>query len=1186
MLGRNNALAHMLVSTRIVLILILLMGALGVTPAYANADTTGKAIDLVAQADCEPGMGWMWTNGPWEPEVAAHAQGKLHQNGIEANVEARSYGETDSCGNYHHHGIDFNVKLSAALERSPQAQQVLRDKVLPVLMELGKPNLGNVRLFSADGEAIPMETQSQMPSVQTAEAMSLPGDPITKKVYVLIYNPTMSNGQTLVEYMHWNDPATITQQTVDFFSQATNNKINYSVVYTTIVNGWPELVDGFTYTEQEYLAVWANPSLHHEPQGVNYNKIITSPQFDICGKLNRGEIDELWMYGGPWFGYYESRLVGPGAYPYNSPPIDGVHNCNRIMPIMGPSYERTVNEAVHNFTHRTEDTMKKVYGSWQQNNTSHNWNKFGLVKVQSPSYSYGGCGSSHYPVNGVAAYDYTNPVSVLSNCDDFANYPNLSDPLVVSQPVSCTGWGCLEINYYRYWFGHMPAFLGCGPDNIANDWWKYLANPGAAINPSYACQADMRMISGNVGAGNTILSYTDGTAKQVTTDSNGNYFLMVSNHWSGTLTPAKAGYAFTPAAKEYADVQSDLNLQDYTAQSTGTPAYYVNIATGNNSNSCVSAAAPCRNIQETINKASSGDTIYVAGGTYQFSTNDVPGVVVINKDLTLSGGWNSDFTAQNATSIIDGQNINNGILLNWGTVVVDNFVITNAISWNSGAIYIVNGNFTLTRSTLRNNTATNNGAGIFLDNGVLNVINSTISGNRANSQGGGIYLANNSGAVANIQNSTIAYNSATAGGGIARATGTYHLSNTIIANNSITSKSGVDCYGTIATASFNIIKTATGCSITSGANNLFVNPMIESTLTGIMPVHMLLQGSPAINAGTATGCPATDQLGTTRPQGNSCDIGAIEYVAPVGDLTPPTVASVTRADANPTTGPEVGFTVTFSEAVTGVDTGDFALTTSGISGASIVSLSGSNSVYSVRVNTGTGNGTLRLDVVDNDSIIDAASNPLGGLGAANGNFTSGESYTVSTPSNGTLTLNSVAADDGWILESTESSNLGGSINTNANTIDVGDDKANKQYLGILHFDTSSLPDNAVITSVTLRVQRQGITGTDPFTTHGSLVLDVQKPYFGTTAALLVSDFESLAGQSVVSTFDPIPANNWYSAIVDSAGYAYIDMTGTTQFRLRFTMDDDNDRRADFIKFFSGNATAASRPQLIIEYYIP
>jgi hypothetical protein len=39
----------------------------------------------------------------------------------------------------------------------------------------------------------------------------------------------------------------------------------------------------------------------------------------------------------------------------------------------------------------------------------------------------------------------------------------------------------------------------------------------------------------------------------------------------------------------------------------------------------------------------------------------------------------------------------------------------------------------------------------------------------------------------------------------------------------------------------------------------------------------LLPGSPAIDAGSAGGAPATDQRGVTRPQGPGVDIGAFEY---------------------------------------------------------------------------------------------------------------------------------------------------------------------------------------------------------------------------------------------------------------------------------------------------------------------
>jgi parallel beta-helix repeat protein len=103
----------------------------------------------------------------------------------------------------------------------------------------------------------------------------------------------------------------------------------------------------------------------------------------------------------------------------------------------------------------------------------------------------------------------------------------------------------------------------------------------------------------------------------------------------------------------------------------------------------------------------------------------------------------------------------------------------------------------------------------------------------------------------------------------------------------------------------------------------------------------------------------------------------------------PYVVSITRTDASPTSALSVDFTVTFSEDVIDVDVDDFALTTTGVTGASITGVSGSDATYTVTVNTGSGNGTIRLDVPETASIADLSGNPLGDLP-----FTSGEVYTV------------------------------------------------------------------------------------------------------------------------------------------------------------------------------------------------
>jgi hypothetical protein len=90
----------------------------------------------------------------------------------------------------------------------------------------------------------------------------------------------------------------------------------------------------------------------------------------------------------------------------------------------------------------------------------------------------------------------------------------------------------------------------------------------------------------------------------------------------------------------------------------------------------------------------------------------------------------------------------------------------------------------------------------------------------------------------------------------------------------------------------------------------------------------------------------------------------------------------------------VAYLVTFSKPVTGVDVADFTLTLSGVTGASITGVSGSGSVYTVTVTTGSGIGTIRLNVVDNDTILDGASSPLGGVGSGNGDFIGAQIYTI------------------------------------------------------------------------------------------------------------------------------------------------------------------------------------------------
>ncbi len=307
----------------------------------------------------------------------------------------------------------------------------------------------------------------------------------------------------------------------------------------------------------------------------------------------------------------------------------------------------------------------------------------------------------------------------------------------------------------------------------------------------------------------------------------------------------------------------------------------------------------------------------------------------------------------------------------------------------------------------------------------------------------------------------------------------------------------------------------------------------------------------------------------------------------------PSVSSIIRMDANPSSAQSVSYRVTFSESVTGVDINDFVLNQSGISGASLIAVNGSGNTYAITVGTGSGSGTLRLDLIDNDGILDSGNNSLGGVGAGNGNFTTGETYNINktTVTYSSETFRSGGSNDGWVLESNENSNVGGSVNATAKVFNLGDNAQDAQYRAILHFPTQSLPDNAVVTRVILTIKKQGLAGTDPFATHQNIQIDIATGNFGFDSylgslALQPLDFQAPSTLDAVGTIQNNPVGGVYWSLLNGDANRFINLKGVTQLRLLFQLDDNDDLGDDFIKFYSGDATELTdRPHLQIEYYV-
>jgi hypothetical protein len=186
----------------------------------------------------------------------------------------------------------------------------------------------------------------------------------------------------------------------------------------------------------------------------------------------------------------------------------------------------------------------------------------------------------------------------------------------------------------------------------------------------------------------------------------------------------------------------------------------------------------------------------------------------------------------------------------------------------------------------------------------------------------------------------------------------------------------------------------------------------------------------------------------------------------------------------------------------------------------------------------------------------------------------------------TANVDSQAARDGFIIETSENSSRGGFTNSAAGMIRMGDQLKNQQVLGILSFSTSGLPDSAVILSAKLSFRKASILGTDPFTILSPLQADIRSGYFGQTPELEASDFQAAANRlRIAGVVVPLPGS-FYSLPI-GRGIPSINKTGLTQLRLYFTVADNNNLSADLINIYSDeNATPGSRPRLTIKYYLP
>ncbi len=356
---------------------------------------------------------------------------------------------------------------------------------------------------------------------------------------------------------------------------------------------------------------------------------------------------------------------------------------------------------------------------------------------------------------------------------------------------------------------------------------------------------------------------------------------------------------------------------------------------GNDNNDCRSWKTACRTIEEAKYRANDGDTIRIGPGTFRETLIIFSSLTFIgsgpNRTIVDGKGEAPVFLIYSDVPVrISHMTIRNGLatdldrgggITNWGTLTVDHVIITG----NRGAGGRVvgglssSGPVTVTNSAIVNNSAPGGYGGVMVvDN--LYMENVTVSGNKGldNGIGGGIYIHSSS--KATLVNVTVSGNqSFFSAGGIVNA-GDLTLVNVTLANHTVvsTSPTDADIYnmgritfqntiiaggctgdGTYISRGHNVERRNT-CKLTQSTDKTNTDPKLQPLADngGLGKTHALRPGSPAIDAGDNAACPATDQRGMPRWDGDSdgqrtCDIGAYEYV-PAGVQTRHTYVPLVR----------------------------------------------------------------------------------------------------------------------------------------------------------------------------------------------------------------------------------------------------------------------------------------------------
>ena len=317
------------------------------------------------------------------------------------------------------------------------------------------------------GDRIPAPTKASIPPDSPDESAEV----TISKVLVILYNPVMdeTTGQKLSEQQGWGRVEDLATDFMADILQYSYGMARYQVIERIDVNEFPAKVDGYRYTPQEYLDVLRGTSSPHMPQEVDYYAIIN--QFNLLNRVARDEIDEVWIFGFPHAGFYESIMAGSRAFWCNAPALKNTNASGQRFVIMGFSYERGVGEMLESFGHRTESIMERTFERLRDDDNL--WKRF--IRYNKVAPGKAAVGNIHFAPNSERDYDWNNRSTVRSECYDWLlNFPNFKGDI---RAVTSNEWGRGDIRaHHQWWLKHIPHVAG-RQNGIHNNWWQYIIDP-------------------------------------------------------------------------------------------------------------------------------------------------------------------------------------------------------------------------------------------------------------------------------------------------------------------------------------------------------------------------------------------------------------------------------------------------------------------------------------------------------------------------------------------------------------------------------------------------------------------------------------------------------------------------------------------------------------------------------------